>query len=201
MLDLNIMNSKKEMFSLIIVDMQKDFTLPLAPAYISGADQIVFKIEKILNFFRNKNWPVFHVVREHRPDGSDVEVTRLSRFLTEGKVTVTGTAGCEIVNELKPVSGEYRIVKKRFSAFMNTELDFMLRRLAIDHIVVCGNQFPSCVRVTVFDGVSYGYTVSLLTDATSAKSAEIAKANIRDIEDIGVSCLTVSDFIEKFVEH
>jgi nicotinamidase-related amidase len=78
---------------------------------------------------------------------------------------------------------------------MNTELGFVLRRLGITHLVVTGTQYPNCIRATIFDAVSYGYHVTLLTDAASAQTEEIAQANITDIRNIGVTCLTVDAFI------
>ncbi len=189
--------AKEERYALIIVDMQNDFVLPGAPACVAGAFRTIPKIREALDLFRKLRWPVFHVIREYRADGSDIEITRLKGFLEEKPYGVSGTKGSEIVEELKPVPGEYRIVKNRFSGFMHTELDFMLRRSDIIHIAVCGTQYPNCIRTTIFDGVSHGYDVSLLTDATSAQTPEIAEANIRDIANIGVTCLTVAEFAAK----
>ena len=106
-----------------------------------------------------------------------------------------GTPGCEIVAGLEPLPGEYRIVKNRFSAFMHTELDFMLRRLGVETITVVGIQYPNCIRTTVFDGVAHGYNVMLITDAAGAQTEEIARANILDIANIGVRCLTTDEFL------
>ncbi len=191
------MDQKSNHYALIIVDMQNDFVLPDAPAVVSGAYDTIPKIQGILRFFRNKKWPVFHVTREHRINGSDIEINRLEGFLKGPKIAVSGTKGCEIIEELKPIEGEYHVVKKRFSAFMNTELDFMLRRLGVNDIVVCGTQYPNCIRATIYDGVSYGYRVVLIIDATSAETPEIAQANINDIRNIGVPCLSVKEFIER----
>jgi nicotinamidase-related amidase len=184
-------------YGLIIIDMQNDFVLPGSPIRVAGAKATLPAISKALKAFRTKKLPVFHVVREYRPDGSDVEITRLDNFLERSKTVVPGTVGCDIVDELRPIPGEYRIVKNRFSAFMNTELDFMLRRFGVTHLVICGTQYPSCVRCTVFDGVSYGYHVAVLTDATSAQTPEIAESNIRDIEDIGVECLPTAALLKQ----
>ncbi len=181
--------------ALIIIDMQNDFVLPNAPMCVAGAMEIIPNLEKILQYFRNAAWPIFHVIREYRADGSDVEKTRKYDFLNNRSYCVPGTQGCEIVKELIPLEGEYRIVKNRFSAFMNTELDFMLRRLDINHIVVCGVQYPNCIRATIFDGVSLDYEVTLVTDATGAATEEVAKANIYDISNIGVNCLTTEQFL------
>jgi nicotinamidase-related amidase len=190
------MKKKLENIGLIIVDMQNDFVLPNAPAPIAGAFDTLPRLRKVLGIFRQNLWPVFHVVRHHRKDGSDVESVRLQNFLKKGGYAIPGTPGCEIVDPLKPLAGEYIIVKTRFSAFMNTELDFILRRKGVTHIVVCGTQYPTCIRMTVFDGISFGYNVTLLTDATSARTPEIAAANILDIKNIGVPCITVDEFEE-----
>lgn len=183
--------------ALIIIDMQNDFVLPGSPSCVAGAHSTLPKIKEALEHFRAQKWPVFHVVREYRADGSDIEITRLENFLHNKKSAVPGTEGCNIVAELTPIEGEYRIVKNRFSAFMNTELDFILRRLNIENIAICGTQYPNCIRASVFDGVSYGYSVSVITDATSAATPEIAAANITDIKNIGVQCMTVDEYRQK----
>ncbi|HJO92352.1 MAG TPA: isochorismatase family cysteine hydrolase [Victivallales bacterium] len=184
-------------YGLIISDMQNDKVLPGSPLRVAGAKTTIPVILKALNVCRALKLPIFHIVREYRPDGSDIEVTRLSKFMEVNKGLVPGTPGCNIVDELRPMPGEYKIVKNRFSAFMNTELDFILRRLNVNELVVCGTEYPGCIRTTVFDGISYGYNVTVLTDATSAKSQEIADANIRDMQDYGVDCIETNVFLKK----
>lgn len=188
-------NEENEVYALLIIDMQKDFVLPGAPARVSGAFATIPYLRQVLEFFREKAWPVFHVMREHRADGSDIEPFRRKDFLAKQAYAVRDTPGCQIVDELKPRTGEYLIVKKRFSAFMNTQLDLVLRQLAVRHLVICGTQYPTCIRATVFDAIAYGYDTILLTDATSARSPEIAEANIRDIRNIGVDCIKTQQFI------
>ncbi|MCF7790969.1 MAG: cysteine hydrolase [Victivallales bacterium] len=183
--------------ALLIIDMQNDFVLPGSSAKIAGAKATIPVIQKVLNSFRKANLPVFHAVREYRADGSDIELTRLENFLEKSKMLVPGTYGCEIVGELQPVPGEYRIVKNRYSAFFMTELDLILRRLGIEHIVICGTQYPSCVRATIFDALSYNYFVTMIIDGCSAQTSEIGESNIRDIKDLGVECLTGSEFIKR----
>lgn len=181
--------------ALAIIDMQNDFVLPGAPARVAGAMQTIPNIVKLLTYFRATKQPIFYVVREYRQDGSDIELTRYRAFMDNQKYAVPGTKGWDIVDELTPEPGEHRLVKNRFSAFMNTELDFMLRRLGVNELVVCGTQYPNCIRTTVYDAVAYGYETTLITDAASAQTEEIAKANIIDIANIGVNCMTTEDFV------
>lgn len=184
-------------YALAIVDMQNDFVLPDSPACIAGAYATIPNIEKVLKLFRRKKLPVCHLVREYREDGSDIERFRYEKFMQGNKYAIPNTVGSEIVDELKPISGEYRIVKNRFSGFMNTELDFILRRLGISDLVVTGTQYPNCVRATVFDAIALGYDVTVVTDATSAATEEIAQANITDLRNIGVQCVTTEEFITR----
>lgn len=183
--------------ALIIIDMQNDFVLPGAPMHVAGGMDAAANIKRVLQYFREQAFPVFHVIREYRADGSDIEITRLQGFLTEKAYCVPGTKGCDIVQGLEPLDNEYRVVKNRFSAFMNTELDFMLRRLGVQTIAVCGVQYPNCIRTTVFDGVALGYEVVLITDAAGAQTKEIARANIHDIANIGVECISTDTFLHK----
>jgi nicotinamidase-related amidase len=188
-------DGNREAYALLIIDMQKDFVLPGAPAQVAGANASIPHIQQVLQLFRENKWPVFHVVREHRADGSDIELFRRKDFLEKQKYAVPGTPGCEIVDELKPLPGEYRIVKKRFSAFMNTPLDFMLRQMEVRCLVICGTQYPTCIRASIYDAIAYGYKITLLTDAASAQTPEIAEANIRDIKGLGAACLRTRQFI------
>lgn len=175
--------------ALLIVDMQNDFVRPGAPACVSGALATVPAVVRVLEYFRARKWPVFHVIREYRRDGSDAEITRMREFTSGVPYVVAGTTGAEIVPELTPLDGEYRIVKPRFSAFLGTKLDFILRRLLVETVVICGTQYPHCIRTTAYDALSRDYHTIVLTDATSAETAEVAEANIRDMSGAGIQCI------------
>lgn len=186
--------------ALLIIDMQHDFCVPGGVCEVPGAHATIPMIRKVLLRFRDLAWPIFHVVREYRADGSDVEITRLPSLLAK-PMLVPGTPGARIAPGLEPEEGEYRIVKQRFSAFMLTELDLMLRRLHIKRVVVTGTQLPVCLRATIFDGLSLDYEMILLTDASSSRTPEIHQANIADIQNIGVACYRVDDFIAQHMKE
>lgn len=171
--------------ALLIIDMQKDFVYLNRVATLENSYGIIPNIKNILDYFRQRNETVIHVVREYRKDGSDVEQFRLSEFMKE-PYCVKGTEGAEIVDELKPTEDETVLVKNRFSAFMQTELDMILRRRNITDLVIVGHQYPNCIRATAFDAVSLDYGVSIVYECTSAVSKEIADANIADMKKIGI---------------
>ncbi|MHB8368983.1 MAG: cysteine hydrolase family protein [Leptospirales bacterium] len=182
--------------ALIIVDMQNDFVLPGSPVHVAGAQATIPSVRKLLDTARSRGWLVIHVVREYRRDASDVERPRAKDFLERGGYSISGTQGAGIVEELAPREGEVRIVKQRFSAFMQTELDLILRRLGVRHVVICGTQYPNCIRATAFDALSLDYEVTIVTSATSAQSQSIAEANIRDLQNVGIRCVSLEDFLD-----
>jgi nicotinamidase-related amidase len=180
--------------ALLIIDMQNDFVLEDRPLRVVSARTVIPKIREVLAAFRVKKLPIFHIVRVHRTDGSDVEIIRQDRFRTQ-PFAVEGTPGAAIVDELTPLPGEYVIAKIRMSAFIGTELDLMLRNLGITDLVVAGIQTPNCIRTTVFDAIAYNYPVILIGNATGAQTDEIHNANVRDMQNIGVRVMTASDLI------
>ena len=183
------------MRALLIIDMQNDFVLPGSPVTVAGALDTVSSIRRLLDAFRTRSWPVLHITRAYRADGSDVEAFRRETFLRGPQYLLPGSPGAQIVPELAPLAGEHVLVKPRFSAFMGTPLDLLLRRLGVSELVVSGTQYPNCVRATVLDAVCLDYAVTLVTDACSAQTDAVAQANIADMAAIGIQCRTVQQFL------
>ena len=165
--------------ALVIIDMQNDFVLPEAPLCVKGAQATVPTIQKLLDRARAEGWRVIHVIRQHRRDGSDVEIGRAPLFTQGAGICVPGTKGAEIVDELAPLPDETILRKLRFSAFFQTEL--------------AGTQYPNCVRGTATDAMSHDYNTIVVTDACSAQTDEIAATNIRDMKNMGITCVTLAE--------
>ena len=181
--------------ALLIIDMQNDFCLPGAPLEIKGAMSVVPQIKKALDASRKWGLPIIYIIRHYRADGSDVEITRYHDFMKKGGACIRGTKGAEIIDELKPLKGDYIITKRRWSAFFQTELDILLRRLNVNQIVVTGIQTPNCIRATVWDANSLDYEVIVLTDGTAAKTPDVHRANLYDMQNIGIQLMATDEFI------
>lgn len=179
--------------ALLIIDMQNDFVLPGAPLCVRGAAPSVPVIRRLLLQARTQGLPAIHIIRQHNRDGSDVEKPRQELFQEGPGICVPGTEGAQIVAALTPEPGEYIIHKRRFSAFFQTELDMLLRRLGVDTLLVTGTQYPNCVRGTAVDGMSLDYDVIVVTDACSAQTPDVEQANIRDMRNMGIRCLPLNE--------
>ncbi|MDD5142583.1 isochorismatase family cysteine hydrolase [Methanoregula sp.] len=178
--------------ALLIIDMQNDFVCEDSPYRVAGAASVIPRIQAVLAEFRKRKLPVFHILRVHRPDGSDVEIIRQEKF-RKHPFAVAGTHGAAVIDELAPRAGEYILTKTRMSAFIGTELDLMLRTLGITTVIITGIQTPNCIRTTVFDAIAYNYPAIIVDDAVGAATEEIHRANLRDMENIGVRIVKSTD--------
>jgi nicotinamidase-related amidase len=181
--------------ALLIIDMQNDFVRMGAPLMVMDAGTIISPLKRALDLFRRRHLPVLHILRVHRSDGSDVEIFRRDIF-RKIPFAVEGTRGAQVISELEPEAGEYIIHKTRMSAFMQTELDLMLRTLSVDTVFIAGIQTPNCIRTTVFDALALNYRTFLIEDAVAAQNEEIHHSNCRDMSVIGVGMVEVTDIEE-----
>jgi len=177
-------------FALMIIDMQND----IINGRVVSAKTVVEPIKKVLEFFRDKKWPIVHVLRVHRADGTDVEKYRHSSFM-EKPYLVKGTPGSRVIDAIQPTSNEYIIEKRRFSGFFQTDLLLLLKGIDVSHLVVCGVQTPNCVRCTVTDAIGFNFDVTVLEDATAAQTSAIHAANLLDMKNMGVNIQTLDAFI------
>lgn len=180
--------------ALLIIDMQQDFVRAETPLRVPGAEATVPVISSLLEACRNSDRiAIFHIIREYEPDGTDLERSRLETF-RRVPGAIRGTAGAGIVPELQPRPGETVIVKPRYSAFFQTKLDLCLRRLGVDSLLIAGTQYPNCIRATVTDALSLDYQVTVISDCCSARTPEIAEANLTDMRNLGARCLTFAEW-------
>ncbi|XP_078176757.1 putative inactive nicotinamidase At3g16190 [Carex rostrata] len=172
--------------ALLVIDMQNDFLL---------AKAVVPSVAKVVSLARERGILVIWVVREHDPLGRDVELFRRHLYSNGKGLTMKGAKGAELVEGLKIREGEYKLVKTRFSAFFNTNLDALLKATRIKRLVIVGVQTPNCIRQTVFDAVALDYEhVTVIVDATAAATPEIHSSNIRDMENVGVATPTLQEW-------
>lgn len=187
--------------ALIIIDMQNGFLEEESPLCIKYAKATVPACAKVIETARSKGIYVIFVNRIYREDGSDVELTRREKWERGGKPLTRSAKGSLSVDNpavFNKNDSDYEIIKQRFSAFFQTELDMLLRRLGVEKIYLTGTTTPNCIRTTCYDGLSLDYEVSIIEDCCSSNTEEIQAANIYDMRNIGAQIIDSQEFINNF---
>jgi biuret amidohydrolase len=109
-------------------------------------------------------------------DGSDAG--RMGDF-DDTPSFVAGTRGVEIVPELAPRDGEPVVDKTRYSAFVNTRLESILKTWGVDTVLVTGLMTQYCSVTTARHAHDLDYRVVFVVDANAGP----------DLPDLGFGAL------------
>jgi ureidoacrylate peracid hydrolase len=197
--------------ALLVIDMQNGYCTP-GGSYEKyggtiGADlevyrQIIPNIARLVAVFREFRLPIFYTQQVREQSGIDL-FTKLHRIVPERRAeflripaVIRGTWDAEIIDELQPTSNDHIIVKRRDSAFQDTELDLWLRSSYIDTIICTGVDTAICVENTLEDAFNIGYDVILVEDATASSWQKIGQASIKKIAGSYGWVLTTDRLIE-----
>lgn len=159
--------------ALVVVDMQNDFVAPGGALVVPDAAATVPAIRQLLDRARAAGARVFYTQDSHQP--GDME------FPIWGQHALEGTWGWEIVEALRPASGERVIRKLRYDGFFGTSLDHELRLGGIGTVVVCGTVANICVLHTASSAALRGYKIVVPVDAVSALAPFDLEAALRQI--------------------
>ena len=105
-----------------------------------------------------------------------------------------GDKSAQAAEGLRPQPGDYTIIKPRWSAFFQTELDLILRRLGVRTVIVTGTTTPNCIRTTVYDANALDYNTVVLSDCCSSRSEAVQQANLEDMACVGTHIMTAREF-------
>jgi nicotinamidase-related amidase len=159
---------------LVVVDIQRGGAMPAEDVGIShmpGHADRVSRAERLVAAARAANVPVVFFQEVHRPSGVDI-----GRELdgAEGMHCVEGQPGTELEPSLRPDLGgtrpEFHIVKRRYSGFIGTEFDIVLRGLKASTLILVGGLTDVCVHYTFADAHQRDYHVRVVTDCVGGSS-------------------------------
>ena len=92
----------------------------------------------------------------------------------------SGTWGAEFFR-VAPRQDELVITKHRYSAFMDTELNALLRAQRVENLILAGITSNVCVESTARDGYMLDYHIVFLSDGSATYQAEAHEATLANI--------------------
>lgn len=161
--------------AVVVIDMINDFVTGTLKC--ERAERIILNIQRLLDFARTKRIPVIYTNDSHLP-GIDDE------FELWPAHALVGTKGAEVIDQIKPEPGDYVLQKPRYSAFFGTSLDFLLRELKVDTLVLVGLVTNVCIQNTAADAFFLGYRIIILEDCVEAPTEEAQRSGIEYMKTI-----------------
>jgi len=142
---------------LIIIDVQNDY-FPGGNMELVGMESAADNCRNLLNRFRGKKAPIFHIQHESVRAGS-------SFF-------IPGSKGCNINERVKPEGDEPVLVKNFPNAFRDTGLQELLNKAAVKQLIACGAMTQMCIDTTVRAAFDFGYNSAVISDACATRDLE-----------------------------
>lgn len=163
----------KSTTAILVIDMLNDFVLKGAPLEVPRARQIVGNIRKRLARAARDRVPIIYVCDRHRKDDPE--------FSVWPKHAVNGSAGSEIIADLKPRSRDYIIDKTTYSSFFRTKLEKLLKKLGTKRLVITGLVTEICVLYTAVDAFMRGFQVEVPEECVAGLSEGDHRFALRQI--------------------
>lgn len=156
--------------ALIVIDIQRGSAAPGAESgipHMPGALDRIARAERLLAAARAAGVPVVFFQEVHRRSGVD-----FGRELdgTEDVHCLDGDPGTELWPTLRPAEGEYHLVKRRYSGFIGTEFELLMRGLAVRTLVLIGGLTDVCVHYTFADAHQRDFYVRVVEDCVGGSS-------------------------------
>ncbi len=181
--------------ALLVVDMQLFFLDPASPTYTCGGPAIIPNLQRLIAAFREAGRPVIFTRHVHHRDDLD---SGIMGWWWEGKC-VEGSPESEIHPALAPSPREKVVLKHRYSAFYNTDLETVLRCLRIEDVVVCGIMTNLCCESTVRDAYYRDYRIFVPADGTGSINEEMHAASLLNMA-FGFASVTTCDVLTEQVK-
>jgi ureidoacrylate peracid hydrolase len=171
--------------AVIVVDMQNAFAskggmLDLIGRDISGAKSAVTASKRVIEAARAAEIKVVYLLMSYAPDLSNSGGVNSPHWHKEsglilmrknpelkGKILTRGTWDEAVVDELEPTSTDIIIRKSRYSGFVGTNLDAVLKTYNIKYLVFTGIATNVCVESTLRDAFFREYWPIIVSDAVN----------------------------------
>lgn len=150
--------------ALLVIDVQSKTTRALY-----GKENFLNTINRMINFFHEKNLPVIFIEQE----------------------------GCGKLSEnLNQLSNDFVVSKRKGNAFTSQEFKKVVNKLKLDSFVVTGLMSNACIQKTCKGALDEGHSVILIEDAHDSIIKPLRNIWNKRLNKIGVNTLTTNMYIK-----
>ena len=172
--------------ALIIVDVQNDFASPKGSAAqrgedVSASQAMVPRLIRLIDEARRVSLPVIYVKTTHG-EWTDTPSWIYRKSQQSALNTCReGTWGAEFYDGISPHPNERVVIKHRYSAFINTDLNTVLKAKGVESVLVTGIATNVCVETTARDAYMYDYYVTMVGDCAAAYDPKLHETTLENM--------------------
>ena len=182
---------------LLVIDMQNDFCSP---------DGNMAKIGRNIRFIKEMAPYLSRLLEVWRSAGMRVIFTKMVHSVwTDSPAWVSklhsksvrqGTWGCQFYQGFEPHKEDWVVEKHRYSAFINTDLDTVLRSNGVDSIVITGVNSDQCVDGTAKHAFQLDYYAFIVKDCIATDSQALTDTVLKMAEKSYAWIVSSQEIIE-----
>ncbi|HEV1995115.1 MAG TPA: isochorismatase family cysteine hydrolase [Candidatus Acidoferrum sp.] len=188
--------------ALIVIDMQNAFVAEGAPLETPGARTMLPRLEGLIRFAREQRIPLVWTQSDHRPPYGGLMLRKFS-VIGEQRCLWQGQPSFEMYpHMLQPREGEceYRIVKHKYDAFFETNLDAILRYHHVETLIVTGTATNACCESTARSAFMRDYQVAFPSDANATFDPAMHEATLKNIDLLFGRVMTTAELLTEMEE-
>ena len=170
--------------ALIVIDMQNAFVAEGAPFETPGAREMIPRLERLIRRARELQMPIVWTQSDHRPPYGGLMLRKFPAIARD-HVLWQGEPSFELYPRMiQPAEGghEHRIVKHKFDAFFETDLDAILRYHQVDTVIITGTATNACCESTARSAFMRDYKVVFPHDANATFDEAMHQATLVNID-------------------
>ena len=159
--------------ALLVVDVQHVF--------LSMTTVALPNILRLCDHFRSSNLELIFTQHGHSEEELTPPHTNqlVRKWGPDGSIA-TGSRDWELLPEIKKMAKGHRVVAKNtYDAFLDTDLNDVLKRGAVARVVVCGVMTDCCCDTTARSAFNRGYETWLVQDACGSANKKQHEAGLR----------------------
>jgi nicotinamidase-related amidase len=176
----SLLNGQKT--ALLLIDIQ-DFYFPGGKMQLENPEQAGMNAGLVLDQFRNKEYPVYHVRHNFEPGG-------------------------DIHQYVEPQEGEKVFSKDQVNSFLGTGLLESLQADSVTDLVLCGMQTHMCLEAAVRAAHDFGFDCTVIQDACATRPLQyndliipaknVHYSTIQTLQGSYAEVFSTEDFLEQF---
>lgn len=167
--------------ALIVVDMQNAFLEEGSPYEVPEGRSIIPRTEELVNFCRQRRIPIIWTRSDHTFPHAGLLVNKFPPIKND-RVLWKGTHSHEYYPKVSgPQEGEYEVIKHKYDAFFETDLDAILRNLDVKTVLITGVDTCVCCESTARSAFFRDYQVVFISDGNASYDPGAHRATLTTI--------------------